>query len=258
MIIDSLTHVTENGEWFYKNHSAKIEELITSMDKNNIDKAVLVANPPLNDNEYISGIEGKYKSRFYKIGCLTKEDFLKDNIEGKVQSLKNDGFIGVKVHPRFCEIALSDAKIIAVLALCKKYNLICYICTLHRPPSQPIFRPLYDIIHEICTKSNGAKIVFVHGGYYELLQTSEIVRNYENVLLDLSLTLPRFAKTSIGKDIAFLFETFEKRIVVGTDFPEYNYDDIKKSLQEIGVRFEDFIGEGPFGENLLKLIESEC
>lgn len=72
------------------------------------------------------------------------------------------------------------------------------------------------------------------------------------MLLDLSLTLPRFAGSSIGQDIKFLFNTFEKRIVLGSDFPEYTFSDIYKSLRLLDISVGDFIGVGPFGENLMR------
>lgn len=55
-----------------------------------------------------------------------------------------------------------------------------------------------------------------------MLATSEIVRPMEHVLLDLSLTATRFADTSIGRDIEWLMRTFDRRICIGSDFPEGN------------------------------------
>jgi predicted TIM-barrel fold metal-dependent hydrolase len=252
MIIDGLTHITKNRVWVYKNYDASLERLLREMSKAQVDKAVLVGNPPLNDNDFVLEVYHKYPNKFIPVAAFNPKGLNDKQIEMEISTFKQQGFMGIKIHPRFCGLSLDSTEIDKVLKIAGKHDLVCFICTLHRPPSAPLKRPLYDVIHEICENNKKTRIVLVHGGYYELLPTSEIIRSYENVLLDLSLTLPRFAGSSIGQDIKFLFNTFEKRIVLGSDFPEYTFSDIYKSLRLLDISVEDFIGVGPFGENLMR------
>jgi len=257
MIIDSLTHITKSGKWIFKDYDASLNRLLNEMRKANVDKAVLVGNEPLKDNDLVLEVFKKYPDKFIPIASINPKGQSKEQLEIKVSSLKKQGFMGIKLHPRFCDLSLDSLEINTLLDISGKYNLVCYICTLHRPPSKPLKRPLYDVIHEICERNQNTRIVLVHGGYYELLQTSEIIRSYENVLIDLSLTLPRFASSSIGLDIKFLFQTFEKRIVIGSDFPEYTFSDVYRSLELLGISVENFMGKGPFGENLLRFFNNK-
>ena len=109
-------------------------------------------------------------------------------------------------------------------------------------------------ITRILRQHSKVKTVLLHGGYYNLLAVSEEVRNLENVLLDLSATLTRFYDSSVGNDIKFLYRTFEKRLCVGTDFPEYNYGDVLKALDFIGINKP---GKGILGNNLENFLSAQ-
>jgi predicted TIM-barrel fold metal-dependent hydrolase len=67
------------------------------------------------------------------------------------------------------------------------------------------------------------KVVLLHGGGVDLLRYAELVRANDNYLLDLSLTLCKYAGSSVDLDIGFLFRRFDRRICVGADFPDFDY-----------------------------------
>jgi predicted TIM-barrel fold metal-dependent hydrolase len=51
--------------------------------------------------------------------------------------------------------------------------------------------------------------------------------------MDLSMTMMKYEGSSIDQDIRFLFRSFDRRIAIGTDYPEY-------SLERVRARFEYF------------------
>ena len=55
------------------------------------------------------------------------------------------------------------------------------------------------------------RMVLLHGGSVELLRYAESVRMKPNVLLDLSNTLLRYQGSSLDRDIAWLFRSFDQR-----------------------------------------------
>jgi predicted TIM-barrel fold metal-dependent hydrolase len=68
----------------------------------------------------------------------------------------------------------------------------------------------------------------MHGGTVRLLETIEIVRSYNNVLLDLSFTICKYNGSSLDMDIQFAFDTYDRRICIGSDFPEFSPRDLRE------------------------------
>jgi len=224
-----FVHITKNGKWYSTNYDASIERLNKEFDSY-LEKALLVGMPG-DDLKYLMDVANKNKGRLIPIAPIVfNKNTSIEEIEKQIIDFKNRGFKGIKIHPRFLNTNLSDKKIIDSIRIAGKYNLVSMLCTIHRYPSPPLKRPVHDVLYEICYKTQNSKLILLHGGYYDLLSTSELIRNFESVLLDLSLISIRFKNTSLKNDIQFLFETFDKRICVGSDFPEYTTTDLVKTL----------------------------
>ena len=52
-----------------------------------------------------------------------------------------------------------------------------------------------------------------------------------------------------------MFETFDKRICLGTDFPEYDYEMLFKVLSEMGISYSTALQSGALGTNLSNFIK---
>src|SRR5205085_2428141 len=97
----------------------------------------------------------------------------------------------------------------------------------HSPVSNyPEKDPLYSLV-SILKQVPEARVVLLHGGDVRLLQYSELVRFNPSLLLDLSQTLMKYPGSSIDMDLRFLFQSFDRRICIGSDFPEYSLRDVK-------------------------------
>ena len=155
------------------------------------------------------------------------------------------GAKGLKIHPRWSGISLDDPLIDLVFNVAKERDIPVFLCTVTTGIIHSNYLP--TIIGELVEKYDNVKIVLLHGGYLDLLATSEVIRQYENVILDLSATLCRFYDSSIGSDIKYLFRTFDKRICLGTDFPEYTYENVYAALRFLNI--EKGL-DGPLGTNL--------
>lgn len=231
MIIDSIAHITQDGKWFSTPHDASLNRLVDEQKKSGVDKSILVGMPNFDDDAFILKVSKQYSDKFIPVSGVALRDLTEAQISDKIELLKSKGFLGIKIHPRFSEVSLLSDEVNYALEYADKYNMPVMICTIQRPPSKPLGRPLYDVIHELCDNHQNTKMILLHGGYYELLATSEIVRPYENVLLDLSCTIMRFKETSIMDDIRFLFKSFDRRICVGSDFPEYTFSQVRTIVE---------------------------
>ena len=144
------------------------------------------------------------------------------------------GFKGIKIHPRFSGIKVQEYDLAPVLQLAGKFGLVVFYCTyMHCGlPHYPTSDPFYSLVRWL-QQAPDTKVVLVHGGDVQVLRYAELVRFNPNLMLDLSLTLMKYPGSSVDADIRFLFRYFDRRICIGSDFPEY-------SLAAVRQRFEEF------------------
>ena len=77
--------------------------------------------------------------------------------------------------------------------------------------------------------------LLMHGGGTEILRYYKRFRYIKNVYLDLSYTAQHFIKTSLKQDIYFLIKNFDRRLIIGTDYPTkkiLEYIDLNKLLKK--------------------------
>lgn len=229
-IFDSLSHIKKNSNWYNTVHDASLNRLLLQFEKG-LTKTLLVGMPG-DDINYLIEVSNQYSEQIIPIAPIEYTQYTSlGELEKQILNYKNLGFKGIKIHPRFLNTNLADSKIIEIIKLSGKYNLVSLLCTLHRFPSKPLRRPIHDMLHEICDETKDSKTILLHGGYFDVLATSEMIRGYDNVLLDLSKTIIRFQETSIINDIRFLFKTFDNRICIGSDFPEHTIYDVLNVIE---------------------------
>ena len=232
MIVDALAHITKEGIWFDTSLTASLDSLILSMEECKVDKAMLVGLPSTNDNDIILEAVENYPGKFIPFAGIDVS--MDDNeIYESVLRAKHLGFTGIKLHPRLSVTPITHPIFKKVLQLAGKLDLVAMVCTIHRPPLPALRRPLSDALYELCLACDNTRIILVHGGYTDILATSEMIRPLEHILLDLSVTLTRFRNTSIGMDVAWLLDSFDRRICVGSDYPEGNMKDVMSVLSNI-------------------------
>jgi len=237
-LFDSLTHITENGKWFNTDHDSSLTRLLHG--KKTFEKAMLVGMPSLLNNEYTLSVSKEFQDVFVPIYGIEFKNKTFLILREEIKKIKRDGYRGIKIHPRLCETQWDDEILIDVINTASEYDLIVLFCTVYGKPLKPLKRPVYDVIYDICYKTEGSKIILLHGGYTELLQTAEIVRPFENVLVDLSYTIVRFKHSSLINDIKYLFHNFENRICLGSDYPECDQRDLIKTLEDYVLDRDDF------------------
>ncbi len=240
-VFDSVVHIKKDGRWYGTDYDASLGRLLTEFYNNSFLKKAVLMGLPGDDHNYLFEIVKKHKEIFIPVGAITmKRNDSEEVIFKKITELKKFGFQGIKIHPRFLKMNLSDKNISVAIKLAGEQGMVSFLCTAHRSPSKPINRPLYDVIHEICDLNKKSKIILLHGGYFDIFATSEIIRPYENVLLDISFTLTRFQSTPILDVIKFLFSSFDKRLCIGSDFPENTISQVVKIIEEKILNSDSF------------------
>lgn len=223
-IFDSLIHSES------KTH-AQFNKIIKDMHDNNIFKACAVELPENNCSRDFYHSVSHYEC-LYPVGAIR----MSENDINEVEELYNIGYRAVKIHPRYID-NFSKEMLRKVLDECDKYQMRVFYCTYSDCSIVENSIPsALEIIKNVFVDYPQLKVILLHGGTVELLKYSEFVRFNKNFLLDLSFTLCKYEGSSIDLDIKYLFEKFDRRICIGSDYPDFD----SKKLRD---RFNIFSSE---------------
>ena len=251
-ILDSLAHPTLSGNWGRQPQVCTFRQLVTSIEDANFAGACAIG---------MAGVEG-YSHEEFMVECRQYEKLIPiagydpatSAAHDELSRLKTLGYRGVKLHPRYSHVTRSLDKLAKVFQAAGQLDLIVFYCTyLHGPlASYPKRDPLYDLVG-LLEQAPDTKVILVHGGDVNLLRYAELVRFNENLLLDLSLTLMKYAGSSLDLDLKFLFSKFDRRICIGTDYPEYNHADVRLRFEQLSRELTEEKCENIAFRNLVTL-----
>jgi predicted TIM-barrel fold metal-dependent hydrolase len=140
----------------------------------------------------------------------------------------------IKIHPRYTGMEISGPTLGNALAAAGAHDLAVFFCTYQHSAIQqyPSEDPFFSLVAALKAAPR-TKLILVHGGDVQLLKYAELVRFNPNLLLDLSLTIMKYAGSSLDRDIFFLFRQFDRRICVGSDHPEYGHHEVRNRFEEL-------------------------
>lgn len=236
-LFDSLAHPTLTGRWDTLSSNkidvkCSFEDLNKSMKKNNVYKALAIGMNSFEDYDHLKFIkECKKYNHLIPVAGINPNQNLNILIK-EVNLIKKLGFTAVKIHPRISNLDLRSQNFRHLLKILEKKNLVTMICTFPQIKLGKTITPyFFDSLISAIDKTKYLKIILVHGGCAELLKYSDFVKtNDKRILLDLSLTVMRYAKSSIDLDLKYIFKNLDKLICIGSDYPEIDYLNLKKRL----------------------------
>lgn len=237
-IFDSLAHPTLSGDWLGRGIQAGFDAL---------DRDLGSAGMPLACAIGLAGIEG-YEHEAFAQACrryprlvpIAGVDPLADGDLQAMRRLRALGFAGIKLHPRFSGFTRRLGTLGPLLKAAGEAGLVVFLCTyMHcRLPDHPGTDPLQDIVESL-RQAPQTRVVLVHGGDVQLLRYAELVRHNPNLLLDLSMTLMKYAGSSLDLDLRFLLSSFDRRVCIGTDWPEYSPQAVRVRFEALGAGLPD-------------------
>jgi predicted TIM-barrel fold metal-dependent hydrolase len=154
-------------------------------------------------------------------------------IGSQIAALVSYGYRAIKIHPRLSGLSTRHARFRKVLRGAADVGLVVFQCCYQFSggPLHPV-DPLPELLDAIGDTPN-VKMILLHGGTVELLRYSEAIRSNRNLLLDLSFTLNRYAGSSLDQDLRYLFRTFDQRICVGSDYPDYDPRQVRERFEAL-------------------------
>lgn len=163
-------------------------------------------------------------------------DIPADRISAEIASLHALGYPAIKIHPRLSGMSVRDPRFAQTLKAAADADMVVFHCCFQFEVNN-VLHPIdpLPIIMEAAAAADGLRMVMLHGGTVEVLRYAECIRKFRNLLLDLSLTLNRYEGSSLDQDIAYLFGAFDQRICLGSDYPDYQPQDVRRRFEQLSA-----------------------
>jgi len=248
-MIDSCIHFKKNNLTFINKISKKLSSY-----KINIALAIYDFEKSLKSRKVFQANCAKFKN-LIPVALLRRTN----NIKKEINHIVNLKYKFIKIHPRILKKPLNNEKFYTkVFKKINNTNLTILWCTFDGWEKKANDIDQLHFISKLINLTKKNKIILMHGGGPNIIKYYEKFRFLERVYLDLSYTLSHYHETSVEKDIIFLMKKFDKRLLIGSDFPtislgrHYNILDkiIKKS------KLKEFQIKNILHKNLEKLISN--
>jgi predicted TIM-barrel fold metal-dependent hydrolase len=261
MIMDALTHVTPDGRWFHTGCDASESRLLRELEITQVDQAVVVPLAGYIANEFVLDVCQRRPDRLVPGASFNPTAYStakRAAVEFRSQ-LQASPFRLLKLHPRLNQYDPLDPRCLAVLEelACWKDPLPVWIDTLFYYPGGSLRKSIVDTIHDIVGKFMTIKFVLLHAGGSWALQVAEAIQDYPNAFLDISFTLFRFANSSVWMDLRYLLESFDRRMVFGSDFPEISIGTAIDYFNHLADGISQDKRDNILGRNLCTLLSKE-
>lgn len=229
-IFDSLVHPTLTGVSLSGKEDASIEKLVQDMKNSNFIGGCAVG---------LSGVQGYEHESFLQMCSPYPElvpiaGFDPDSKYTELDSIKKLGFAGIKIHLRLAKKQISSQRLGDIFREAESRGLAVFYCTyMHgKIEAYPDEDPFYFLVKALKVAPQ-ARIVLLHGGNVELLRYAELARFNDNLLLDLSFTMMKYAQSSLDPDIKFLMNNLDRRLCIGSDHPEYSHEQMRMRFEQL-------------------------
>lgn len=232
-MFDSLSHPTIDGTWTQGRSKSGFGDLAASIDPSRFFGACAVGLGGVGAYEHHEFIECCNRvENLFPVAGLTARNI--SELSREVEVVKSAGYSAVKIHPRLLGFSRDITELMDVLLAAREQNMTVFFCTyLHTGTGfYPRREPVYELA-ALLENAGEPRTILLHGGGTDVLRYSELVRFNDNLLLDLSFTMMKYAGSSVDQDIAWLFNNFDQRVCVGSDFPEYTHEQVQTRFDSL-------------------------
>ncbi|MCL5674618.1 MAG: amidohydrolase family protein [Candidatus Omnitrophica bacterium] len=225
-----------------------IPSLLSSMDKNNIEKSVIcsIATKP---EQFESILKWSRKIRSERIIPFMSIHPSDNKFKEHIEIIKKEGFKGIKLHPYYQEFNLDEEKMFSVYETICKNGLILIAHTGYDFAFPPVKRAEPERVMKIKKKFPGLKFVISHlGGWREWKDVQKLLCG-EKIYMEISFSL-QFIDKKTANDI--INSCSENLILFGSDSPWGDQGQTISLLKSLGLgkKKESLI----FNKNALKLL----
>lgn len=215
MIIDSHVH-------FNLKTVDPYEDLKYKLNKSNIDKCVLIIN---NSNEF--QILKNNSKRIISDGFIGAIAVIVNphdtNPLAMLDQCDDYGLpIAIKIHPRISDIIRGDFSVLSGIIGKTDIKTIIVDSFIYGPKIESHIG--CELAVFLADVFKNRRIVLAHAGGCEMLKTLLITRPINNIYYDFSLSCNYLLNTSVELDMIHGLRLWNKRIMFGTDYPDFSFE----------------------------------
>ena len=246
-IFDCLTHPSLDGDWIHPrwNGLNSFEGLRKRMSSADVRWAFAVS---------MGTVDG-WNVAVYPSECaqpgpkLFPVAYLDPATPPNFKDLCEQGFVGVKIHPRKGRIRFDDKRLLDWISAAQEAGLVVLLCTYPFGDLAGIPGGLEDL-QNLLVATSDCKIILLHSGAVRLREVMELSRPFKSTLLDLSFTLCEYEGSSVDEDLRFVMKRHGHRVCVGSDSPEFSPDDLRRRFDMLTEGLDQEICENIAHRNL--------
>ena len=236
---DTLIHSGHNVNWPRNNTNINILNILNIIDNSVELLGAIVQDSPFFDQEHnfknFVNCINQYKGSKKVYCCISLPKRL--SVDNYIDYIKEAQKLDVqifKIHPRF--IDLKEIDLLNILEYMINQNLSIQICTYgYTNNGNQIYLHKDEFWEKFIKLAKNARrnsIMLMHMGGTDLMKVHNYIRHSAAFIGDLSMTYLKYRTSSISDDIGFLLKNFDKRICIGSDFPEYKPSEIINFVKE--------------------------
>ena len=237
-LFDSATHPTLDGRWLDGSHDdATVASLRREMLAANVRGAFAIGMAGIGSYEF-SSYADRLRTTAPELLPVAWAPFehvrTAADADAFAARARAAGYVGIKIHPRFANVAMTDPRIDDFVAAASAEKLAIFLCT-HLYDARHFGQNSLEQLGLFLQRNAASRIVLLHGGTVQLMELMQIAKIFRNTLVDLSYTLCKFKGSSLDLDLAWLFRTCDRRICVGSDHPEYRPAQLRQRFAELAA-----------------------
>jgi predicted TIM-barrel fold metal-dependent hydrolase len=260
MIIDAHMHVwpdhiadamqSQRPSGMPLRFDGKLSGLLRTMDESGIDRGLALgvgikASVVARTNEFIGTVP---RDRLVPMGTVHPDLPVEENI----RSLKDNGIVGVKLHPLFQALSLSDPRVRDILAALAEEGMPVISHVGAGGDDEANERGAPDALRRLADDLPDLKLIACHyGGYHRLDEAEEHVVG-SRVVLETSWP-PTLADLEKERLVAIIRRHGADRVVFGSDWPMADPAAEIAAIRELGLTKDE--EDGVLGGNLARILD---
>ncbi|MEU1984492.1 amidohydrolase family protein [Nocardia sp. NPDC019395] len=230
-------------------HDGTLDGLRRTMDAAGIDMALTLAVANVGrtvrrTNEFVGRVD---RSRFVPFGTVHPDLSVEENLA----ALRDNGVVGVKLHPLFQEVAFADERTREILVALAENNIPVLAHVGSGGDAHQNERGAPKSLHEMMAAISGLRLIAAHYGGYQVLDEAERWTVGTDIHLETSWP-PSMGILPPERVISIIRRHGADRVVYGSDWPMTDPATEIAAIRALGLSPED--ENAILGGNLAKLL----